>query len=116
MGSGMLLNSWMFAQPPALPWAQGIGGPLHSTQGEGISAWVESKLGFVPDAPQRRVLETRSEQVLLNCTRQWGKCAFGGAKVGLAPARVSSTAGEAARLPAGVAAGSFVEEPVRRGG
>ena len=40
---------------------------------EGISAWVESKLGFVPDAPQRRVLETGSERVLLNCTRQWGK-------------------------------------------
>ena len=42
-------------------------------QAEGISGWVESKLGFVPDGPQRRVLETRSQRVLLNCTRQWGK-------------------------------------------
>src|SRR5690349_5970727 len=43
------------------------------SQADGVTAWVESKLGFVPDRLQRQVLETRARRVLLNCCRQWGK-------------------------------------------
>lgn len=31
------------------------------------------RLGFEPDARQRRLLESTSQQVILNCCRQWGK-------------------------------------------
>ncbi|MFN7996936.1 MAG: terminase family protein [Bryobacteraceae bacterium] len=34
---------------------------------------VERLLGFMPDALQRRVLESESRRGILNCTRQWGK-------------------------------------------
>jgi phage FluMu gp28-like protein len=39
----------------------------------GIAEWVMEKLQFSPDPVQRRLLETRSPRVLVNCTRQWGK-------------------------------------------
>jgi terminase large subunit-like protein len=42
--------------------------------------WVRNELGFEPDAAQRRVLNSRSRRVLLNCTRQWGKSTVTAAK------------------------------------
>ncbi len=39
--------------------------------GAAASDWVEEKLGFRPDPMQRRLLDTNSRRVLLNCTRQW---------------------------------------------
>ena len=42
--------------------------------------WVREKLGFVPDAVQRRVLATGTKRGLLNCTRQWGKSTVTAAK------------------------------------
>ena len=35
--------------------------------------WVRERLGFEPDALQRRVLGSGASRGLLNCTRQWGK-------------------------------------------
>ena len=35
--------------------------------------FAERRLGFVPDAAQRRVLESGSRRLLLCCSRQWGK-------------------------------------------
>src|SRR5262245_32506387 len=40
---------------------------------EGVSEWIRGRLGFLPDRTQKKVLETASKRVLLNCTRQWGK-------------------------------------------
>ena len=37
------------------------------------SEWIEKELGFVPDATQRKLLDSTCKRVLLNCTRQWGK-------------------------------------------
>ena len=47
-----------------------------------ISARVfaERHLGFTPDDPQARVLESQSDRVILNCTRQWGKSTVCAAK------------------------------------
>src|SRR5258705_11904976 len=42
--------------------------------------WVQRELGFEPDAAQKRVLNTDSRRVLLNCTRQWGKSTTTAAK------------------------------------
>src|SRR5437016_13539768 len=42
--------------------------------------WVQRELGFEPDAAQKRVLNTNSRRVLLNCTRQWGKSTTTAAK------------------------------------
>jgi hypothetical protein len=48
---------------------------------EGTTAeWVRNQLGFEPDAAQKRVLNTDSKRVLLNCTRQWGKSTVTAAK------------------------------------
>jgi hypothetical protein len=41
-----------------------------AVQSEDVSDLVESNLGFVPDALQKRVLEAASKRVLLNCSRQ----------------------------------------------
>ena len=35
--------------------------------------WARVRLGFEPDETQARLLGSRSERVVLNCTRQWGK-------------------------------------------
>jgi len=40
---------------------------------ESTAEWVQSHLGFVPDAAQTRVLNSKNKRVLLNCSRQWGK-------------------------------------------
>jgi len=42
--------------------------------------WVREKLGFEPDALQRRVLGSGASRGLLNCTRQWGKSTVTAAK------------------------------------
>jgi hypothetical protein len=44
------------------------------------SLWVAQQLGFTPDPTQARLLDTPSKQVLLNCTRQWGKSTTTAAK------------------------------------
>jgi hypothetical protein len=44
------------------------------------AAWVREKLGFEPDAVQARLLDSASTQVILNCTRQWGKSTVTAAK------------------------------------
>ena len=36
-------------------------------------AFARERLGFHPDPKQALVLASRSKQVILNCTRQWGK-------------------------------------------
>lgn len=36
-------------------------------------AFARERLGFQPDPKQAAVLASRSKQVILNCTRQWGK-------------------------------------------
>ena len=47
---------------------------------EGVSEWIQGRLGFLPDRTQKRVLGTASKRVLLNCTRQWGKSTITAAK------------------------------------
>ena len=42
--------------------------------------WARDTLKFEADAAQRRVLNTGSRRVLLNCTRQWGKSTVTAAK------------------------------------
>src|SRR5205085_12431488 len=42
--------------------------------------WVAQHLGFTPDETQARLLDTDRKQVLLNCTRQWGKSTTTAAK------------------------------------
>jgi len=42
--------------------------------------WARRALGFEADETQRRVLNTASRRVLLNCTRQWGKSTVTAAK------------------------------------
>jgi hypothetical protein len=44
------------------------------------AAWARKKLGFQPDALQRRVLCSATARGLLNCTRQWGKSTVTAAK------------------------------------
>ncbi|HTS66003.1 MAG TPA: terminase family protein [Candidatus Acidoferrales bacterium] len=46
----------------------------------GAAEWARKELGFEADATQRRVLNSRSRRVLLNCTRQWGKSTVTAAK------------------------------------
>src|SRR5712692_9026078 len=36
-------------------------------------AFARERLNFQPDSKQALVLASRSKQVILNCTRQWGK-------------------------------------------
>ena len=36
-------------------------------------AFARERLDFQPDPKQALVLASRSKQVILNCTRQWGK-------------------------------------------
>lgn len=38
-----------------------------------IEAFARERLGFVPDAVQARILQSRGRRLLLNCARQWGK-------------------------------------------
>jgi hypothetical protein len=42
--------------------------------------FAERHLGFTPDDQQARVLESHSDRVILNCTRQWGKSTVCAAK------------------------------------
>src|ERR1035438_5310064 len=51
-----------------------------TANGAGAAEWVREKLGFAPDAAQERALTTRSQRVVLNCTRQWGKSTVTAAK------------------------------------
>ncbi len=46
----------------------------------GPAEWVRTKLGFIPDPIQARLLESSSKRVILNCTRQWGKSTVTAAK------------------------------------
>ena len=39
----------------------------------GVSEWAQQALGFEADETQRAVLDCEAEQLLLCCTRQWGK-------------------------------------------
>jgi len=41
---------------------------------------VRQRLGFEPDETQRRLLESRSKRVVVNCARQWGKSTTTAAK------------------------------------
>lgn len=43
-------------------------------------AFAETALGFTPDEQQARVLQSSSDRVVLNCTRQWGKSTVCAAK------------------------------------
>ena len=36
-------------------------------------AWARERLGWTPDETQAAVLQSESQDVVLNCTRQWGK-------------------------------------------
>jgi hypothetical protein len=36
-------------------------------------AFARDRLGFNPDPRQALVLASRAKQIILNCTRQWGK-------------------------------------------
>ena len=47
---------------------------------ESAADWVEARLGFAPDATQRKVLNSESRWGILNCTRQWGKSTVSAAK------------------------------------
>ncbi|MES1262641.1 MAG: hypothetical protein ABUS49_12985, partial [Acidobacteriota bacterium] len=38
-----------------------------------ILEFARTRLRFVPDERQREVFESDAKQVILNCTRQWGK-------------------------------------------
>src|SRR5262245_56708576 len=48
--------------------------------GQAVSDWVKLKIGFQRDVTQAQVLDSESKQVLLNCTRQWGKSTTTAAK------------------------------------
>lgn len=41
--------------------------------GVSVIEFARERLGFSPDAGQAALLESSSKQVILNCTRQWGK-------------------------------------------
>jgi hypothetical protein len=45
-----------------------------------VAEWALRRLGFEADATQARVLNARTNRVLLNCTRQWGKSTVTAAK------------------------------------
>ena len=47
---------------------------------EGPVEWVRKNLRFEPDAQQIRVLESTSKNLIMNCTRQWGKSTITAAK------------------------------------
>ena len=61
-------------------------GPASSSAAE----FAERRLGFVPDAAQRRMLESGSRRLLLCCSRQWGKST---AAAALTVYRAEETAG-----------------------
>src|SRR4051812_36878749 len=42
--------------------------------------WAKAHLGFEADAMQARVLRSPRRQLILNCTRQWGKSTVTAAK------------------------------------
>jgi hypothetical protein len=44
------------------------------------SEWALEKLGFQADEAQRRLLDSTSKRVILNCSRQWGKSTVTAAK------------------------------------
>jgi hypothetical protein len=52
---------------------EGLGRRLEEEDCRDVAEWVRLKLGFEPDANQRRVLTSEKKRGLLNCTRQWGK-------------------------------------------
>ena len=61
--------------------AGGRGGSPEARAEAGTAAeWVRRELGFEADETQRRVLNSSSRRVLLNCTRQWGKSTVTAAK------------------------------------
>lgn len=37
------------------------------------SAWATARLHFTPDPRQREILDSASNRILVNCSRQWGK-------------------------------------------
>jgi hypothetical protein len=45
-----------------------------------VSAWVRCNLKFMPDRKQTEVLDSPAKQVLLNCTRHWGKSTLAAAR------------------------------------
>jgi hypothetical protein len=45
-----------------------------------VSEWARTRLGFVADPVQERVLNSRNRRSILNCTRQWGKSTVTAAK------------------------------------
>ena len=46
----------------------------------GIVEFVRTRLRFEPDQRQCEVLESKAKQMILNCTRQWGKSTVAAAK------------------------------------
>ena len=51
-------------------WPGGFQDAIYSLD---VARFAREQLGFVPDETQERVLNSRANRGILNCTRQWGK-------------------------------------------
>jgi len=51
-----------------------------ASRSEKCSIWVRERLGLVADPVQEEILNARNRQLILNCTRQWGKSTITAAK------------------------------------
>src|SRR3954465_2893249 len=65
----MVVNMNIFAAEPSRP-VQAAGAP---TPDSDLVEFLRTPLGIEPDAQQTEMLRARGNQVLLNCSRQWGK-------------------------------------------
>jgi hypothetical protein len=52
------------------------------------SEWVRTRLGIDLDPIQERILDSEAQQILVNCTRHWGKSTIAAARAVLEADRV----------------------------
>src|SRR5262245_10161369 len=51
-----------------------------TTAAESVSDWVRDHLGLIPDPVKKGLLDSTTNRVILNRTRQWGKSTITAAK------------------------------------